>query len=433
MAAAHRAPVKKSENAPGLSRGSLRFSLQTNTGHRGDATGLPGGVSRSGNVGNTPLSGAVQNREPSGNSQPTPPSGTALESHATARTAFACCVWLLAAVPLVAAEPAVRIAAREPWSAVFGDTQVEFHFDLSSDRAFDGRIAWALRADRRTLFRGETPVTSPDQPATVAIPLRIPPVKEGLVFGTELEVSVYEDRGPKPAASLVKPLWIYARDPFVDRSQWLTDLKLVLYDPVGKTAAVLDQTHIPYRELRNPAALAELPEGLLVIGEGLSLADHRTVADAICQTAAGGVPVLCLAPVDGSFDLPGGTTAAGNDAGQTAGASSHATARPHSLTFRRADVLADLDHRFDDQGWPPDGKLMARSLALTSEAGRVVAQVIASPDGWPWLQVRYPPPGAVLIVCQFTLIEHCDAGPTPRFLLARLLEYLTNPQTPISQ
>lgn len=335
---------------------------------------------------------------------------------------------ILLSVPQVWAEEGpIGIAAREPWSAVFGETEAEFHFDISGRAAFEGRCGWTLRANQRTIAHGETPLAiAPEKSATVAVPLRVPPVKEGLVFGVELEVSVYAGRGKKPAESLVKPLWIYARDPFVDRSQWLQDLKLTLYDPAGKTAEVFDKAHVPYRELRNTAALADLQEGLLVIGEGVSLEDHRDVAAAVWKLAAGGVPVLCLAPADGALELPGSEEAAQtkNQTDQADGRESQGPARPQSLTFRRADVLADLDHRLDTQGWPPDGKLGTHGLKLTTDRGRIVAQVIDSTDGWAWLQLRYPPPGATAVICQLPIIQRWDAGPTPRFLLARLLEYL---------
>ena len=176
---------------------------------------------------------------------------------------------LLMTSTLLAADAELRIEPREKWSAVFGDSETTFSFELSSTEPFDGQVGWVLAAKKRTILRGEAPAAiDPDKPVTVTVPLRIPPVKEGLVFGAELTVSVHEGGSRKAAASLVRPLWIYARDPFLDRSQWLKDLQLTLYDPAGKTAAVFDKAHVPFRELRNTAALAELQEGLLVIGEG---------------------------------------------------------------------------------------------------------------------------------------------------------------------
>jgi hypothetical protein len=345
------------------------------------------------------------------------------------RRAILCCgVMWLSAFSLGAAEPEVRVEPREKWSAVFGESEVKFTFDIASTAAFAGRVSWSLSAKKRTLARGEEALElTPDQPAAVTVPLHIPPVKEGVVFEAELTLAVYNTQRDSPLGKLVKPIWIYPQDPFADRTRWLQERKLVLYDPAGKTAAVFDQAKIPYRELRNTAALAELQAGLLVLGEGVSLADHRDVPEAVCQLAAGGVPVLCLAPADGAFDLPGSAEVArgGTSADQDERLASQRSGRPQSLTFRRADVLADLDHRLDTRGWPPDGKLVAHGLTLTSERGRVVAQVTDSADGWTWLQVRYPRPGATLVICQFTIIEHWDAGPTPRFLLARLLEYLT--------
>ena len=125
--------------------------------------------------------------------------------------------------------------------------------------------------------------------------------------------------------------------------------------------------------------------------------------------AAGGVSVLCLAPVDGDFAFPG---------------VEQGHPKPGRVSLRASDVIGEFDKRLDSDGWPPRGKMVAAGLEPSSRRGRVVLSVTDSRQAWPWLEVTYPG-GGRLIVCGFGLIDHWQAGPTPRYLLMHILERLS--------
>ena len=128
------------------------------------------------------------------------------------------------------------------------------------------------------------------------------------------------------------------------------------------------------------------------------------------RTAAGGVPVVCLALSSGELPMPG-----------TAGADLPVPAR---VVLGRQDAITTLDKRLDAAAWPPDGEVVASTLSITSKRYRVVGEVGEAKDGWSWIEVRYPKPGATLLICGFSVVEHWDAGPAPRYLLARMLEHV---------
>ena len=68
---------------------------------------------------------------------------------------------------------------------------------------------------------------------------------------------------------------------------------------------MLEKARVPFTFTKNIAALDELREGLLVIGEGTAWRDYRALGEAAVKAAARGVPVLCLAPGEGRLVLPG--------------------------------------------------------------------------------------------------------------------------------
>lgn len=245
-------------------------------------------------------------------------------------------------------------------------------------------------------------------PADVEISLQLPGVGEGIVFDTDFTVQLLDSRDDV-VAEHQRVLRLFPSDVFSDRREWLDDLKIVLFDPEGKTSELFDEATIPYKKARSLTVLEKSKEGIVVIGEGVSLADHRNLPEVMVRLAAARVSVLCLAPADGQMAFPDSEVEQPDST---------------SISFRRTDVITQLDKRLDAQAWAPDGKLAVAGLEMTSFRGRVLLAVTKSPQAWPWFEATYPR-GGRLIVCGFGIISCWQAGPTPRYLLARIFERLS--------
>ncbi len=329
----------------------------------------------------------------------------------------ACLVGLSSAVRVSAADTMVIQPAQE-WACVFGDSEVEFRYAISSEEAFEGRATWRLAFEHRTLQRGERDIRiTAGESAELLIPLRVPPVKDGVVFRIQFEMDVLTEPGGQVAARHKRPVWVFPRDPFADRTEWLKSCDITLFDPEGETAAVLEKAGVPFKLVVRTGPLEDLSDGMLVVGEGVSLIGFRGLPNTLYRSAVAGIPVLLLGPSEGSLPL--------------AGAKGSAFPAPASISFRRQDVLQQLDKRFDGQSWPPDGRIPSSLFSV--EGGRAGVSLAIAPDAaesaqdaWPWVEIDYNQKGGKLLMCGFHVVSRWESGPVPRFLLARLLEELTN-------
>ncbi len=251
----------------------------------------------------------------------------------------------------------------------------------------------------------------PDKPAVVTLVVPVPPVEDGVALKARLAAAFVEAGAGTPAASFAADVWVLPADPFVDRGAWLRGLKITLYDPAKATGKALAALNVPFDEVANPAALADLTGGVLVVGEGVSFKEERGLAEALAKLAAGGVAVVCLAPTDGERVVPGlGGPAAG----------------VAELTLGR-DPARRLDERFAGDGWPADPK-PPTGLTVTASDGAVAAEAGPHPGGWPWAEARFAGTGR-WVVCGLPLLATWDDGPASRFLFLRLLETVTEAPT----
>jgi hypothetical protein len=311
-----------------------------------------------------------------------------------------------------AADP-VTISPQEAWSGVLSGQETTWNYNLTTPEGFQGRLGWSLSSSKRTLARGEIALTAAaGQPNRAAVHFQVPEVKVGVVIQARLSVKVYHGERGGRLAGHDRTLWIFSDDPFALRSDWLKELKITLFDPQGDTQKILQRAKIPFQQVHHAAALQGMTAGVLVVGQGISFEEHRNLPEMLVRLAAGGVPVLCLAPSAGSLPMPGA---------ETAGAGLPV---PKHVVLRREDAITALDKRLDADAWPPDGRIVASTMSITAEGHRVVGRVGKEDNGWSWIEVHYPKERTTLLICGFGVVEHWDAGPTPRYLFARMLEYV---------
>lgn len=309
-----------------------------------------------------------------------------------------------------AGESAVSLNIVEQYSNVFAGEESAFRMTVTANDQFKGRVAWGFASGGGILARGEGEVLAqPGKDGTVEARLATPEVKEGVILQASLSVSLFEHGRQDALTNLVRTIWLFSKDSFSYRRQWLEEMKIHLFDPEKKTAETLAESKAPFEMVGNIDALPGINDGILVIGEGVSFKDYRGLWGMMVKAAASGTPVLCLASSGGEVVVPG----MGNSD----------LPQPASMTFQHNDIIRELDKRLDADAWPPDGRTAMSSMKLKGERGPVVGEMCEGGDGWTWIEMQFAG-GKKLVMCGFAIIEKWHSGPTPRFLFARLLEYL---------
>lgn len=308
------------------------------------------------------------------------------------------------------AADSISVQPQEPVANVFGGKEFVCHFLIvSKDSSWKGKAAWSFAVAGRIVARRERELTIESrQGADLEVRFAMPEVKAGVVLEGVLSVILADDSAALAVAATEKRLWIFPEDPFADNQAWLKGLNLQLFDPEKKTADRFEKAAIPFNRLAHVDAIGGLQSGVLIVGEGVSFKVYRGLYGLLTEAAARGIPVLCLAPAEGSIRMAGATD----------------TPLPvaQRLGFRRNDVIAELDKRLDAGFWKPEGKVPVMGLELKGEQGAVAGDFNA--QGWPWMEMRLAPKGARLVLCGFALIEPWEDNPAPRFLFERILRYV---------
>jgi hypothetical protein len=306
----------------------------------------------------------------------------------------------------VRAVPPRELLSADATSCVFAGGEARFRYFGAT-----GPVEWRLVAGNRTIGQGVAELTAsgPNPAPQLAISVSLPTLHAGVILPAELRLS-WNVAGKD--VDLRQQVTIYSRDPFTNRKAAFEQAQIKLFDSAGETADVFERYNVPFKPLASLSAIDSVNEGVVIVGEGVSFREHRNLPESLLRAAERGVPVLCLAPVEGEFAFPQpDETASG----------------PLWVVFEQGDAIRQFDKRFDLL------PTISR-LSVESHGSKAVVRVSGDGAGWSWLSVQFAAgapkaPPHELIVCGLSVIRDWETSPVPRYLLVHLIDELTAAQS----
>ena len=306
--------------------------------------------------------------------------------------------------------PAIELKLREVSTAVFAGSEVELPVDVQGPAPTAGKLVWRHAVATRTLSAGEIDLKAG---APLTLKLKAPTLAEGVSLETQLTLNLVADEAS--LANFSRTLWIFSRDPFIARKEWLKELGITLFDPGGQTEKIFEDAQIPITNVTTLGALEGIDSGLVVVGEGIDLKEQSALGEVLLGLARRGIRAICLAPVDGDFPHP-----------------SSGDVIPSALHFEGDHVVAEIDKRLSADVWTGNGKTALQRFVPTAEAGELVLRVSRQRTGWSWLEATYAK-NTKLILCGYPIIKSWNQDPTGRYLFAKILEKLETKDQPPSR
>jgi hypothetical protein len=245
------------------------------------------------------------------------------------------------------------------------------------------------------LQRGVLGFALPEVPAHTTFTLDVQLLADGkFAYGEARDVEVWPAPAKAPA-----PLGPLAR-------------KLMLFDPVGRSATVLQQAGIPFEAVKTLDVPGDPAATVLIIGEGaVQDTDNEATGPLNSYVSAGG-RIVVLAQ---DKNLPGLPV-------RTALEPKEWSSMPFVRTPQHPVMngISSWDLHF----WTPD-RVTARGAYTRPESGGFVAIVDSGTDtGMDWVQMMecYRGKGLYLL-CQLPLVAKYNAEPMAREILGRLITY----------
>lgn len=317
------------------------------------------------------------------------------------------------------ADDAWRVVATKSIENCFGDRPVACEFQVTGPAKQPVRVQWQVLIERRVWQRGVVRATTAadDKPTIVAFEFRTPFVKAGVIAGGRLKIQLSDDQNDDLLTKEF-PLWIYHENPFDTEFAWLKQLSIELVDPSHQLTNYLKPFSFPGKV----ETVQAKDERVLIVAQ--MAAWDASVTQQIEQRLRDGGQVLCLATSRGQLRLnslaPGGLEMPGFP-------------EIHVANF---EFMRQLDPRLGNH----DLVVTGRGRIDYGADERVSWSITSSRAGWAFLEAgaetspewipdhktTFTSPQQVsrprLVYCGLDLMSRWQESPTPRYLLANILQ-----------
>jgi len=312
------------------------------------------------------------------------------------------------------AEPIITdITESQCW---FAGSEVKNVFSISGVETKSLSGQWRLSVANHTVARGEKALNMANGLVPFNISFTLPELKPGIITDLILDLSVIDVDSGNKLVTTNKIIKSFSQNAFVDMDNWLESLNIVLFDPEKTTVKLFDNLNIPYRFTKNIDALTEINQGIVIVGEGVSLDENKGLWNVLVDVASRNIPVLCLALREGEMRIPGvGIT--------------EKSPKPSALTIKRYQAITDLNKSLDRQSWCGKRMVASQSVIFKGECDLVIAGVEEGCNNWLWLEQSFEGSTAKLVLCQFQLIKNWNRSPVPQYLLLNILETMCLKET----
>ncbi|MFK7776638.1 MAG: hypothetical protein QM501_00775 [Gimesia sp.] len=283
-------------------------------------------------------------------------------------------------------------------SLFFGDQTVKLIYSVQSTRTREVELKWHVSRNQVVIAsRQRTLKLFANRKTKTEIELEFPKPRAGIPL--ELKLSIVIDSNPVHQ----RVLRVVSRNP-------LSSLKkqIVLYDPVGTTRKLFSAVDVSHRVIHREAEFADVRDSIILIGEGISWSESRTLSQTIRQCLQRENQVICLCPEDGKISLTDLLDSDLNFAGQ--------------LQFSDSRIIQKLIPGVLKSSLQTDGELESKTLHLAGMRNGISLEVQKNAEGWIWMEYQQPNLNSQFIVCMLPVVSKWNDGPLPRHLLAAILK-----------